>query len=508
MTPKLTVTLINPSFIENSNSAAAMLTMAPLGLAYIAAALSDICNLVVIDGLGEGLLQRTPILNKKQNIIGLNIDEIIEKIPEDSHIIAMTCMFTSLWWYHKIILDRIINKHPNAQIVLGGENITADFESIIKQFSSKIICVLGEGEETIAELVTAITEKTDLNKISGIAYRDETLKIIHSRRKRLLEIDKLKWPRWDFFPIPKYLEHGSGLLIHKRSMGFLTSRGCPFNCMFCSAPNMWTNKMTYRTPENVISEIKTNIEKYQINNVEFLDLVGIIHKPWIEKFIELYKKNNLNISIIYSPGTRSEILDMDLLIKLKEINIVRILFAPDSGSQKEAKRIKKNINFKKLQRSIRDCVKINIPSRASIVVGFPDQTLFELFESYLFAIKLTVLGVNDVQIFNFVPYAGSEFNSKLKIKLNQSSINIDQSPSASLGLVKSYSQHIPDSLLSISRTFTLGFCIILGFLLRPFRIYTFFKNLITKQPITALENLIYLKFLYRKKLYFKPPIEI
>lgn len=508
MSNKLTVALINPSFIENSDSAAAMLTMAPLGLAYIAAAISDICNLVVIDGLGENLLRRTPIIDKNQRILGLTVDEIIEKIPKDCEVIGMSCMFTSLWWYHKIILDRIISKFPKAQIVLGGENVTADFNHILSQFSQKIICVLGEGEETFTELLITLAEKKDIKEVAGIAYRDAECRIIHSRRKRILELDQLKWPKWDLFPISKYLEYGSGMVIHKRSMSFATSRGCPFNCMFCSAPNMWTNKMAYRTPEDVIAEIKYNIQKYDINNVEFLDLVGIIHKSWIEKFVELYKKNKMSISINYTPGTRSEILDKELLLKLKEINVVRILFAPDSGSQKEAKRIRKNINFKKMLKAIKDCVKINIPCRASIVVGFPDQTILELLESYWLAIRLTVLGVNDVQILNFVPYAGSEFNKQLKKRLNQDRINIDHAASASLGIIKSYSQHISDSFLSSSRTFVMGFCLALGFFIRPLRFYWSVKNILTAKPITAFENLIYLNFFFKRKLKFSPPIKL
>lgn len=494
------VTLINPPNLYRKSNAATVMPPPPIGLAYVAGMISKDFEVTVIDAIGEALEQKVYIQNSNYYYQGLTIDDILSRIPNETAIIGMTCMFSSNWLFHKHIINLIIEKFPKSKIVLGGEHATAAAEDILKEYREKIICILGEGEETFLDYCLSLKNSAEkIDSVRGIAYYKNG-EVHSSRRERIKLLDEIPWPKWDLFPIDNYLNLGVCATVHnKKSMVMLTSRGCPYKCSFCSAPVMWDKYVFHRKPEEIIREIRFYIEKYQINHIEFMDLVGLVNKNWTLDFCKKMKDAKLPITFTFSPGTRSEILSREVLQGLKDAKLLRIQYAPDSGSTEEAKLLKKNANLEKMTESISNSVELGLPICSNILIGFPGQKLSSLFDTAIFCLKLAYVGVDDVLIHNFVPYSGSEFQMKLKNDPEQKYKNfisdeyMVKTSTPSLGLVKSYSDEIPSWFLSFFRLTLLFLCLITQYIFHPKRILKTISNLFRQEPITYFENLIYLK---------------
>ena len=129
-------------------------------------------------------------------------------------------------------------------------------------------------------------------------------------RKRIKHIDNIPWPDWKTFPIEPYLDNavsfgpGSG-----RNMPILASRGCPYECTFCSNPLMFGRRYFVREIDDLIKQIKYYIEKYKITGLQFYDLTAIVKKKWVLEFCEALKENNIKLEWSLPSGTRSEALD-------------------------------------------------------------------------------------------------------------------------------------------------------------------------------------------------------
>ena len=270
------VALIRPPMLLPASSNNTTQGVPPLSLAYLAGTLRNSgFEVSLIDSFGEAPFQFTEFLNGKLFINGLTADEIINKIPVDARVIGVSCMFSNEWVYYRKVISRIREAFPDAIIVVGGEHITADPDYSLNSCQAIDFCVLGEGESTLLELVQALQSNSNPCEIDGIVYRNASTGLIQKTppRARIQKIDEIPWPSWDGIPLHNYLDNEFGNeVVTKRSMPMLASRGCPYECTFCSNPQMWGTQWKARDTKDLITEIRFYIDKYQINHVEFYDL--------------------------------------------------------------------------------------------------------------------------------------------------------------------------------------------------------------------------------------------
>jgi len=470
-----------------------------LGTAYLSSSLKKAGHkVIVIDALGEGLDKFSRIKNTRLLVNGITATEIVDRIPLEADVIAVACMFSSDWIYTRQVINKIHEAFPNKPIITGGEHITADPEYSLRSVSRITACVLGEGETTVVELCEAILKQQPLHTIKGIAFLDGDRTYNKTApRPRIGSVDDIPWPDWDNYPIEKYLDQGFGFNIARgRPMPMLASRGCPYQCTFCSSPLMWTTEWTARDQTDVVNEMKYYIDKYNIDHVEFYDLTSIIKKEWIVNFTKLLIKENINITWSLPSGTRSEALDEEVLALLKKSGCNKLTYAPEAGSATTLKRIKKKVKLPRMLKSIRWATKAGIRVKANLMFGIPGQTKYEIFETFGFLAKTAWLGMRDVSLFGFVPYPGSELFFKLleDQKINDS---IDEYEKFLLGNIygdsggmKSWSEHLSDSGLKATIYTAFFWFYGLSFLFRPHRLFSTIWRIIRSNPITTLDLLI------------------
>ena len=130
------------------------------------------------------------------------------------------------------------------------------------------------------------------------------------------------------------------------------SRGCPYQCTFCSNPTMWTTRYIVRGIDDLIAEIKSYIERYDITALQFYDLTAITKKRWTIEFCERLMAEGIRIKWSLPSGTRSEALDAETLALLKKTGCNYLVYAPESGSPETLKAIKKRIELDRLTESV------------------------------------------------------------------------------------------------------------------------------------------------------------
>ncbi len=455
----------------------------PLGLAYVAGTLREGGHDVTfIDGVGEALDSRHEAENDCF-LYGLSLEQIVQKIPLDTDVVGVACGFSFEWPTCRTLIGLIRGGFPDVLLIGGGEHITAVPEQSMRE-SALEIGVLGEGEETALELVNAFAAgNMDKASIEGIVYKEEHGNVVSTKRRaRKRDIDNIPLPAWDLTPINNYLERGFGFGVDRgRSMPLMASRGCPYQCTFCSNPTMWTTRWIARDPDLLLDEIEDYQNIYGAVNFDFYDLTAIVKKNWIVEFCRKIKERDLTFTWQLPSGTRSEAIDQEVAGLLYRSGCRNLSYSPESGSPAVLARIKKKITTDSVIDSIASSFAQGMNVKTNIIFGFPGETLKEVFESYRFIARMGVAGAYDISVWAFSPYPGSELFQQLHIDKGfaMDDAYYDSLRSyADASRTVSYSENFSDRQLKLLRWFGVGLFYCSAWLRRPTRPFIMIRNVL------------------------------
>ncbi|MGO9343933.1 MAG: B12-binding domain-containing radical SAM protein [Acidimicrobiales bacterium] len=417
-----TICLVRPPAVETFRFATTSLTP-PLGLAYIAGALESAGERVaVVDAVASAPDNVRRYF--KGYLIGLSFDEIAARIPDGVDFIGISVVFTHEWPAVVCLIEAIKQRHPDVQVVLGGEHISSMPEFCLRTSVADAL-VLGEGEETVIELLHALRESHPLDEIHGIAYRSDDDVVVNPRRQRASEIDDIAWPAWHLFALDTYHEHRwmGGMYSSTKSVPILATRGCPYQCTYCSAPNMWTPRWIPRDPAKVVDEIQYYVEHFGARNFPFQDLTAIIRREWIVDFCNRLLDRGLQITWQMPTGTRSEAIDAEVAELLRRTGMISMAYAPESGSEETRRLIKKKMKTDRLFQSMRAAVAEGLNVSVFLVIGFPHDTEDHLRENFAFLDAIADIGITDVAVGFYMALPGTQMFDSLydnrKIVINR-----------------------------------------------------------------------------------------
>ena len=418
------IALVNPPGIKTFSGLQMHTPNPPLGLAYVAAALREAgFAYQVIDATGAALDAVSPYPDRSDFMMqGLTVDETVRRIPAEADVIGVSCMFSTLWPLTHRVADAIRARFPRALLVLGGEHGTAVPEHVLATSPFDVV-VLGEGEETFVELLRARTSGTPLAAVKGIAYRDNGRVVTNGLSERRRDVDGISPPDWKSFPITEYIDrHQTNGMNLGRSMPILGTRGCPFQCTFCSNPAMWTQRWIARDPVRLADEMERYLREYGATNFDFQDLTAIVKRQWIVDFCNELIRRDLKITWQMPSGTRAEVFDAEVADLLYRSGCRALAFAPESGSPEILKAVKKQVDLGHMLAAMRSAVRRGLKLSCFIVIGFPDDTPATLRATLSLIRRMAVLGVYDIAVSKFVPYPGSALFRRLqqegKLKLD------------------------------------------------------------------------------------------
>jgi len=501
------VTLINLPGIKAINSLGLHSPNPPIGLAYIAATLRKKgYTYKVIDMAGEAFNQVVSF-KKRRNycILGLSIEQVLNRIPENTDIIGFSCMFSPHWPLLRDLVDRIRNRFPHIFMVAGGEHVTALPEFSLRN-SELDAAVLGEGELIFPSLIKAFRNNENFQDIKGVAFKNRVTGkiVVNTNEKRIADLDSIPWPDWDSFPIEKYIKADLQNGVNRgRSMPIVATRGCPHRCSFCSNMKMWRGIYKVRDPADVVSEIENYMKKWDIVNFNFQDLTAFLNKQWISKLSDEIINRDLHISWQLPSGIRIENFDNEVAISIYKSGCRNMAFAPESASSEILESVKKDVDLQQIQRAIKIAVANDINLSCFFVIGFPLETDETLHATLKFVKKLAHLGVSDIGLAQFVPYPGSELFEQL---LQSGEIKLDDEFFLSPMEFYLETSHCYTKNLTSQQLYKWQIKILVNFYLLSFFYYPLrtFKNLI-KALLFKKEETRYAKFI-TDVIYRRPKI--
>jgi len=362
----------------------------PLGLAMIAAVLEKNGYFVKILDL--------PVLGFSEK----SLSAIIRQEKPD--VVGVTAMTPTMDSAVRVI--KIVKKcESNITVVLGGPHATILPEETLKSVPEIDIIVRGEGEQTMLELVKVLEEDPkSVNKVLGITYREGNVVRNNPLRPLILDLDTLPFPAYHLLPIKKYHFHPPfGRLTPL--MPIITSRGCPYRCIFCSKA-VFGKQYRSNSPEHIIDEIKILNEKFGVKEVKFYDDVFTLDRKRVVAFCRQLKEEGMDIP--WSCETRVNLVDAELLRLMKSAGCYIIEYGVESGNQEILNALNKDITLEQTMDAFRLTREAKIGTVAYFMLGAPDETSVTIRETIEFAKKIDP---DFVQFSITTPYPGTNLYS-------------------------------------------------------------------------------------------------
>ena len=288
-------------------------------------------------------------------------------------------------------------------VVMGGTHPTVVPEETIRDENVDIV-VRQEGEHTLYEIVDAIIGKSDLEGIKGLTFRRNG-EIIHTEQRPFLEeLDSLPLPDWSLVPLDSYHQIPDAT-FRKPVRCLLTSRGCPFRCIFCSARLSSGYHYRVRSPRNVIEEIDLLINRYGARQLAFLDDNFIVDQQRAMAICDLIIKRGYHKKVVWTCAGRADQISEPLLKKFKDAGCALISYGVETGSQRLLDIIKKSLTIEQIEEAVRLTREVGIKVRGTLMLGLPTETPEESQQTIEFAKKL---GLNFAKFSLATPYPGTE----------------------------------------------------------------------------------------------------
>ncbi|MEM5853664.1 MAG: radical SAM protein [Candidatus Aenigmatarchaeota archaeon] len=321
----------------------------------------------------------------------------VSNIKDSSFVVVNTSALTLS--YDLSVINAIKKRMRNSVIGVTGSLLSV-LPEIALNNSSVDIVIQSEIEFVILELLKAL-ENNSLKNVNGIIYRDDGFIIRNPKRQLDLDLDKLPFPAYHHLPIKRYYYDR---LPKRPFITMFTSRGCPYNCIYCPYPIAYGNIWRARSCENVIDELQYVVDKFGVKSILFKDQVFTFNMERAEEICDSILDHKLNIHWICE--TRVDKLSEKLLLKMKKAGCVELHLGVESGDPEILSTIgKKGVKVDTIKRVFKAAKNVGIKTAAFFIVGLPNETKLSIWKSYKFAIELNA---DYVQFTIITPYPGTK----------------------------------------------------------------------------------------------------
>lgn len=326
-------------------------------------------------------------------------EEVRERIKNTESEIIGISSFVTLYSYTKWLCNSIREIKPNAKIIVGGSLPTTMADFIKDKFSFDYL-VLGEGEETMRELVDfLINDPNKMDKdILGIAYWHDG-KLIRTEPRPPINIDDLPFPGWKFFDMDYYVNIPAHTGGKYKSMVIFSTRGCPFRCKYCY--HIFGYNPRERSISSILDEMRELKERYGVTFVAMADDLFAVNKKRVMEFCRRVKKELPGIK--WDSTARINILDEETIREMKSAGCQTICVAIESASQRIMNDMNRNTTVEQAHNIVSLLQKYKLDSALPFMIGYPNEDEKSIQESVEFCKKHGIF-----ELFNFVcPYPGT-----------------------------------------------------------------------------------------------------
>jgi radical SAM superfamily enzyme YgiQ (UPF0313 family) len=368
----------------------------PIGLGIIA-------NILLNEGYAVKILD----INAER----LSRSDVKKKINLQSNyeIIGVSGLITT-YKYLKWLIPELKKYNPHSKIVVGG-GVVSENANLLLSKTPADIAVIGEGEITMKEVVSVLENNSPLEMLRGIAYKQENHIKINPPRPLIKNLDDLPFPAYDLFPMDIYLRNvaHASIIGKKREMSIISSRGCPYNCKYCY--HIFGRGARFRSVDNVIREIKELQDKYKIDSILLLDETFTINKKRVMEFCN--KLILEKIDIPWSCYARVNLVDREMLRKMKHAGCYRVGYGIESGSQQILDKMNKGVTVEQAKRAIRLARKAGLICGTTFMFGYRGENLDTIKETVTFCKELMI----SPSFFFTTPYPGTDLYKEVEDRI-------------------------------------------------------------------------------------------
>jgi len=340
--------------------------MPPLGLMYLASYLEQKSD------------HSVKILDCQ--IENLNYNQLKEIIKQDKpDVVGITAMTFTLLDVIGVV-KLIKNIDPEIKIVLGGPHAHIYPKETIS-IKGVDFCILGEGEKPFKDLLDNLENKKNPYHAKGVVFKDGSKIINTDPGTPIQELDSLPFPARRLTPFKKYK---SILATRFPVTTMFTSRGCPYNCLFCDRPHLGKS-FRARSPKNVVDEME-ECQKMGIKEIFIYDDTFGVDKQRVLDICDEIIKRNLDIT--WDIRTRVNTVDENILMSLKRAGCQRIHYGVEAGTQKILNVLRKGITLEMAEKAFRLSRKVGIQTLGYFMIGSPTETKKDISQTIKFMKKL------------------------------------------------------------------------------------------------------------------------
>jgi radical SAM superfamily enzyme YgiQ (UPF0313 family) len=328
-------------------------------------------------------------------------DEYVENyIATNKYDVVLTGSIVTHYKWMKWLVRTIKKHHPSTKVIVGN-SVAGSIPELFLRNSTADVAIIGEGEFTCLATLNAWRDGKPLHDVEGIGFIDTDGKFIKTpRRKATEKLDELPLVNWDFFDVEAYFERSyagaDGLIFDEnnipRTMPVASARGCVFRCSFCHFV-FWDDPYRHRSPENIMKEIRRDIEKYGVTFVSFWDDLSFASLKQVERMVDAILESGLKFH--WNAAIRTDLFGnpkhpyerrLNIARKMRESGCVNVGFSLESGNQEILNMMNKHVKAEYFREQVRCLNEAGISSSVSVVFGYPienEESIRQTFDQCL-----------------------------------------------------------------------------------------------------------------------------
>lgn len=336
----------------------------PLGILYLASNLLEHGFSVAVSDLS---LAQDPVL------------ELQYQIEVHAPRIVGFATLTQNYYLTELLVEYVRELLPDAIIWVGGPHTTYEYEVALKHSGFDVVFFF-EAEESVVEVAQCqLHGRGDLANVAGIAFVQDGQLVKTQSRARQKSLDKIIMPARELVPMDQYLRPGT----------IMTSRGCPMKCIFCIA-STFEDAYRYRSPKNVVDELRFMHETWGINDFYFIDNVFTTHRRRAREICGLIREADLPVG--WYCVSRVDYVRQSLMQDLASAGCYRIELGVESGDAGVIERIRKRINIDQVRRAAEIILNLGMQPMFTFQVGHPNDTPESIEKTLALAQEMRSMG--------------------------------------------------------------------------------------------------------------------
>ncbi len=359
----LKITLVNPP--QNTRY-----PQPPLGLALIAAILEKQGHQVTI---------------LEANAAGLSPEAAAVLVAEDTDVVGLTAMTPTIGSALKIARF-VKQRNPGRKIVLGGPHVTLLPEDTLASADYVDVILRGEADQTVTQLMHAFEQGLSPANVPGVTCRQDGKVFSNALSVPTVEMDALPYPAYHLLPLTKYTPHPPHGM-YKPFAAMVTSRGCPYRCVYCSKP-VFGSQFRAQSAGRVVAEMAYLVKTFGVKEIAFYDDSFTLDKKRIHEIADKILERGLKVA--WTCETRVNLVDKELLKHMKQAGCYTVAYGIETAAPEIMKVIQKDITLEQVEKAVLAHHEVGLQVVGYFMLGSPGETPETIMQTVNFAKKLKV----------------------------------------------------------------------------------------------------------------------